>query len=146
MIVTALDGQPIASSLAEAAKIVLPSSTERVTKLRILSKAFAGSPDTPFAASIERADGSIFEVKFPRQILSDAPHVTDCDLALGVRLYPLRRIRSLAGEGLQDRPRKPAHYTRADSGSSPKPRRRGGYAGSHGEIISSTVKRFSSEG
>ncbi len=83
MVVTALDGQPIASSLAEAAKIVLPSSTERVTKLRILSKAFAGSPDTPFAASIERADGSIFEVKYPRQILSDAPHVTDATLRSG---------------------------------------------------------------
>src|SRR5580698_11154712 len=64
MIVTALDGQPIADRLAEATPKVLPSSTERVTKLRILSNVFAGSLETPFAASLERADGSVFEVKF----------------------------------------------------------------------------------
>ena len=46
MIVTALDGQPIAERLAEAAPKVLPSSTERVTKLRILSNVFAGSLET----------------------------------------------------------------------------------------------------
>src|SRR5271168_1524534 len=66
MIVTALDGQPIAAQLAESAKRVLPSSTERVTKLRVLGNAFAGTLDMPFAASLERADGSVFNVKFAR--------------------------------------------------------------------------------
>ncbi|MGB6668514.1 MAG: S41 family peptidase [Candidatus Acidiferrum sp.] len=83
MIVTALDGQPIAERLAAAAKTVLPSSTERITKLRILSSVFAAPLDTPFAATLQRGDGSAFEVKFPRQILSNAPHVTSAKLPSG---------------------------------------------------------------
>jgi len=75
MIVTALDGRPIQDRLAEGAKHVLPSSSERVTKLRILGNAFSGSLETPFAASFQRADGSVFDVKFGRQMLSDAPRV-----------------------------------------------------------------------
>src|ERR1700722_17361657 len=59
MIVTALGGEPIAGRLAESATKVLPSSTERVTQLRILSNAFAGTIETPFAGSFQRADGSV---------------------------------------------------------------------------------------
>ncbi|MGB6461763.1 MAG: S41 family peptidase [Candidatus Acidiferrum sp.] len=83
MIVTALDGQPIAERLAAAAKTVLPSSSERVTKLRVLSSVFAGSIDSPFGATLQRADGSSFEVKYARQILSNTPHVTAAKLASG---------------------------------------------------------------
>ena len=83
MIVTALNGQPIAERLAEAAPKVLPSSTERVTKLRILSNVFAGSLETPFTASLERANGSSFDVKFARQILSTEPRVTATKLSSG---------------------------------------------------------------
>jgi carboxyl-terminal processing protease len=83
MIVTALDGQPIADRLAESAKSVLPSSTERVTRLRILSNAFAASVETPVTLSLQRADGSIFEAKFARQILSNAPRVTYTRLPSG---------------------------------------------------------------
>lgn len=83
MIVTALDGQPISDRLAEAAKKVLPSSTERVTRLRILSNVFAGPVETPLAVSFQRADGSVLEVKFARQILSNAPRVTASKLPSG---------------------------------------------------------------
>jgi carboxyl-terminal processing protease len=83
MIVTALDGQPIEERLAEAAKSVLPSSTERVTKLRILGNVFAGAVETSFAASLRRADGSSFDVKFGRQTLSSAPSVTAAKLSSG---------------------------------------------------------------
>src|SRR5271170_6396408 len=76
MIVTALDGQPMAERLAEVKPKVLPSSTERVTKLRILSNVFAGSLETPFTASLERANGSSFDVRFARQTLSMEPRVT----------------------------------------------------------------------
>ncbi|HEY2546060.1 MAG TPA: S41 family peptidase [Candidatus Acidoferrum sp.] len=83
MIVTALNGQPIADQLAESAKNVLPSSTDRVTKLRVLGSAFAGTLDTPFVGSLERPDGSVFEVKFARQTLSTAPSVTATKLSSG---------------------------------------------------------------
>jgi carboxyl-terminal processing protease len=83
MIVTALDGKPIEERLAAAAPNVLPSSTERVTKLRILSNVFAGSIETPFAASLERSNGSSLEVKFARQTLSTEPRVTAAKLSSG---------------------------------------------------------------
>ncbi len=83
MIVTAVNGQPIAGRLAEAAKTVLPSSTERVTKLRILSTVFAGTLETPFGASLERADGSVLEVRFARQTLAMEPRVTSAKLPSG---------------------------------------------------------------
>lgn len=83
MIVTALDGQPISQRLAAAAKTVLPSSTERITKLRILSDVFAAPLETPFAATLQRTDGSTFDVNYARQILSNAPRVTAAKLASG---------------------------------------------------------------
>jgi carboxyl-terminal processing protease len=83
MIVTALGGQPIADRLAESATNVLPSSTERVTKLRILSNAFAGTGETPFEASLQRADGTAFEVKFARQTLTTEPGITAAKLSSG---------------------------------------------------------------
>jgi C-terminal processing protease CtpA/Prc len=83
MIVTALDGNPIAERLSEAAKTVLPYSTERATKLRILSSVFSGSLETPFAATLERENGSLFEVKFARQTLSVEPRVSSAKLTSG---------------------------------------------------------------
>jgi carboxyl-terminal processing protease len=83
LIVIALHGQPIADRLAESATKVLPSSTERVTKLRILSNAFAGTSETPFEASLQRADGTVLEVKFARQTLATEPRVTATKLSSG---------------------------------------------------------------
>ncbi len=83
MIVTALDEQPIAERLAEATTKALPSSTARVTKLRILSDVFAGSLETPFAASLERANGSLLDIKYARQTLSMEPRVTSTKLSSG---------------------------------------------------------------
>jgi carboxyl-terminal processing protease len=83
MIVTALDGQPIVERLAQATTKVLPSSTERVTKLRILSNVFAGSLQTPFTANLERANGSSLDVNFARQVLSTEPRVTATKLSSG---------------------------------------------------------------
>jgi len=83
MIVTALDGHPIAEALSDAAKTVLPYSTERATKLRILSTVFSGSLETPFAATLERGDGSSLEVKFARQTLSAEPRVSFARLTSG---------------------------------------------------------------
>src|SRR5271155_4670721 len=83
MVVTALDGQPIADRLAESAKTVLPSSTERVTRLRVLSNVFAAPVETPVSLSLQRADGSILEAKFARQVLSNAPRVIYARLSSG---------------------------------------------------------------
>ena len=83
LIVTALDDQPIADQLAKSATKVLASSTERVTKLRILSNAFAGTSETFFEASLQRDDGTVFEVKFARQTLTSEPRVTSAKLSSG---------------------------------------------------------------
>jgi carboxyl-terminal processing protease len=83
LIVTALDGHPMDERLSEAAKTVMPYSTERATKLRILSSVFSSSLETPFAATLERGDGSSFEVKFARQTLSAEPRVSSAKLSSG---------------------------------------------------------------
>ncbi|MGC1617267.1 MAG: S41 family peptidase [Candidatus Acidiferrum sp.] len=83
MVVTALDGQPIADRLAAAAKTLLRSSTERITKLRILSNVFAAPLEIPFTATLQRADSSTFDVNYGRQVLSNAPRVTAAKLASG---------------------------------------------------------------
>ncbi len=83
MVVTALNGQSTAEQLAAAAKAVLPSSTERITELRILSNVFAAPLDSPFTATLQRGDSSTFDVKYARQILSNAPRVTAAKLASG---------------------------------------------------------------
>jgi carboxyl-terminal processing protease len=75
MIVTALDGKPIQEQLAEAEPAVLRSSSERVTKLRVLSAIFSAPVDSAVDISLQRADGSVLEAKFARQLLSNAPEV-----------------------------------------------------------------------
>jgi carboxyl-terminal processing protease len=83
MVVKAIDGKSIDEQLAEAAKKVLRSSSDRVTRLRILSTIFSGSPDAPVSVSLERNDGSILEAKFARQVLSNAPQVISQRLPSG---------------------------------------------------------------
>jgi carboxyl-terminal processing protease len=83
MIVTGLDGHPIGERLSEGAKTVLPYSTERATRLRILSTVFSGSLETPITATFERRNGSSFEVKFARQTLSMEPRVSSRKLTSG---------------------------------------------------------------
>jgi carboxyl-terminal processing protease len=83
MLVTALDGQPILERWAEAAKAVLPSSTERITQLRILSNVFSAPLETPVNATFQRADGSMLDAKFARQIRSTAAQVISARTASG---------------------------------------------------------------
>jgi carboxyl-terminal processing protease len=83
MVVTTLEGEPVAERLKKSAQNVLESSTERVTRLRILGNAFSGPLEKPFAASFERADGSILRAKYDRQLLSNAPRVTSARLPSG---------------------------------------------------------------
>ena len=75
MIVTALGGEPIAERLAKSAKEVLPSSSDRLTRLRVLANTFAAPLETPFVATLRRSDGSILEANFARQTLSTAPRI-----------------------------------------------------------------------
>lgn len=75
MIVTSLNGEPIAERLEKSVKEVLPSSSERVTQLRVLSNAFAGPLEMSLEASFRRPDGSTIKAKFPRHVLSTKPHV-----------------------------------------------------------------------
>jgi carboxyl-terminal processing protease len=83
MIVTALGGESIADRLAKASKNALASSSERITELRVLGTVFAGPIETPLDLSLQRADGSVFEAKFARQILSIAPRVISAQLPSG---------------------------------------------------------------
>lgn len=83
MVITALDGKPTQTELADAAGKVLRSSSERITQLRVLSAIFAETGEGPAKLSLERADGSHLEATISRQILSTAPHVTSEQLPSG---------------------------------------------------------------
>jgi carboxyl-terminal processing protease len=83
MIVTAVDGKPMEEELIEAENKVLRSSSERVTKLRILSAIFSANLEKPVDVSLERADGTVFEAKYARQLLSNAPQVISAKLPDG---------------------------------------------------------------
>lgn len=83
MLVTALAGEPMAERLVKSAKEVLPSSSDRLTRLRVLANAFAAPLETPLVATFQRSDGSVFEAKFARQTLSTAPRVISARTANG---------------------------------------------------------------
>jgi len=83
MVVTAVDGKAIEKQLADAENQVLRSSSERVTKLRILSTIFSAGIEKPVDVRLERADGSALEAKFARQLLSNAPQVISARLPDG---------------------------------------------------------------
>lgn len=76
MIVTWVNGKPVQEKIAEAEKEVTPSSSERFTRLRVLATVFGGPPEAPLVLGLQRADGSQFEARLARQMISTAPHVT----------------------------------------------------------------------
>jgi len=77
MIILTVNGKPIAEQLAEAAKTVLPSSTERLTRRRIMSSVFKGIEGVTYQIGLQRADGSKFEVNIAKQTIALPPDVRD---------------------------------------------------------------------
>src|SRR5579863_8525475 len=60
MIVLTVNAKPVADLIAEAAKTVLPTSTERATRRRILASVYKGSAGTVYKIGLQRADGTTF--------------------------------------------------------------------------------------
>ncbi len=52
----------IADQIAESEKTVLPTSTERATRRRILGAVFKGGEGVTYKIGFQRADGSKFDV------------------------------------------------------------------------------------
>jgi carboxyl-terminal processing protease len=77
MIILTVNGKPIAELIAEAEKTVLPTSTERATRRRILAAVFKGAADVTYKIELQRADGSKFEASVAKQTLPAPPDVTD---------------------------------------------------------------------
>ncbi len=75
MILVSVDSRPVAEIIAENAAKAPPSSTERITRLRLIGSVLAGLPNTEAKLSLQRADGSNFEVSVTRQILPLPPDV-----------------------------------------------------------------------
>lgn len=83
MIVQTFEGKPIADRIAEIANRVAGTSTERITRLRIINSAFGGAANAPVKVGFERADGSTFEVSLTRQVLPYPPDVHSRTLPSG---------------------------------------------------------------
>jgi carboxyl-terminal processing protease len=73
MILTSVDGRPVADLLAEAAARIQPSSTERITRVRVVTAVLAGAPNSSSKLGLLRADGSTFEPTVARQPLPLPP-------------------------------------------------------------------------
>jgi carboxyl-terminal processing protease len=83
MIVLTVDGQPIADKIAESARTVIPSSTERITRVRVVAGVFKGPADTSYKIGLQRADASTLEVTIAKQLIPRPPDVTSRALPSG---------------------------------------------------------------
>nr|HEV7953970.1 S41 family peptidase [Candidatus Acidoferrales bacterium] len=83
MLVLTVNGKPIADLIAQAEKTVLPSSTERLTRRRVLASAYTGGIGAAFQVGLQRADGTKFEASVTKQILAMPPDVRDILLPSG---------------------------------------------------------------
>ena len=83
MIVLTVDGQPIADKIAESARTVIPSSTERITRVRVVAGVFKGPADTSYKIGLQRADASTLEVTIAKQLVPRPPDVTSRALPSG---------------------------------------------------------------
>jgi carboxyl-terminal processing protease len=83
MIVLTVNGKPIADLISQAEKTVLPSSTERLTRRRVLSSPYTGGIGAAFQIGLQRADGTKFEASVTKQILAMPPDVRDILLPSG---------------------------------------------------------------
>ncbi|HEV3220653.1 MAG TPA: S41 family peptidase [Candidatus Acidoferrales bacterium] len=75
MILLSVGGRPVPELVAENAAKIPPSSTERITRLRVIATILSGPADSEAKLSLQRADGSNFDVSVARQVLPLPPDV-----------------------------------------------------------------------
>jgi carboxyl-terminal processing protease len=75
MILVSVNGRAVAEVIAENAAKVPVSSTERITRLRVIASVLAGPANLEAKLSLQRADGTNFDVGVPRQIVPLPPDV-----------------------------------------------------------------------
>lgn len=93
MLVTAVDGKPVADRLAELNTSVGGSSSDRASKLRLYRGLLEGQAGSVIRLKLARADESSIDVALTRQTTSDAPVVNWRWLASGygyVKVNPWR--------------------------------------------------------
>jgi carboxyl-terminal processing protease len=75
MILLTVNGRAVADVIAENAAKVPVSSTERITRLRVIASVLSGPANAEPKLSLQRADGTNFDVGVPRQIVPLPPDV-----------------------------------------------------------------------
>ena len=75
MVVSKVDGEPVARRIAEIAKKRLPSSSERATRWFVYNRVFAGPPGSTVRVEFERDDGTTLAATITRQIHFSPPDV-----------------------------------------------------------------------
>ncbi|HJQ26591.1 MAG TPA: S41 family peptidase [Blastocatellia bacterium] len=96
MLVLAIGGKPIEEKLTEAQARVAGTSTERAVKLRVYRQLVEGEPGTPLRLTLQRANGSHFEVSLTRRIVADAAQVISRRLPSGIGYIKLTLWKSPA--------------------------------------------------
>jgi carboxyl-terminal processing protease len=75
MILISVNGRPVADIIAENTAKVPVSSTERITRVRVIASVLAGPSNAETKLSLQRADGTNFDVGVTRGVLPLPPDV-----------------------------------------------------------------------
>jgi carboxyl-terminal processing protease len=75
MVVLSVDGKPIEDRIAELEAERASSSSDRATRILIYGRVFSGPPDSTLKISLQRPDGTGFDVEIMRQLYSVAADV-----------------------------------------------------------------------
>jgi carboxyl-terminal processing protease len=84
MIVRAVNNQPVEKAIAEARLAVGVSSSERATRMRVLSKILTGEPGTVLKLELTDAQGKNRKFALMRRVVSAKPRVTSQILPSGI--------------------------------------------------------------
>ncbi|MEZ5427753.1 MAG: S41 family peptidase [Pyrinomonadaceae bacterium] len=84
MLVRTIDGRPVAEKLAEIAKDLGPSSSERATEILLYRRLLSGEPGTRLKLGLRNEKGKDFEVELTRTVVSQESKVSAEKLPSGV--------------------------------------------------------------
>lgn len=84
MIVRSVNNQPVERAVAGARQAVGVSSSERATRMRILSRILSGEPETVLNIELTDSDGRNHEFALTRRLVSVKPQITAQILPSGV--------------------------------------------------------------
>jgi carboxyl-terminal processing protease len=102
MIVTAIDGHPLETLIAEAKTKLISSSTERADRLHLFHELLGGADRSGAKVEFQRPDGSKVEAELTRQMFLSPPQVQTLVLRSGIGYIRFDEFQSSIRKDLRD--------------------------------------------